>query len=147
MLDLFAIIAVVLPILSLIYLSVKTWKTNVIFRQAINFYKAKDYANAEISFQQLITINYANDLVHLLLGDTLLRQKQLEAAIDRYQEVVKRAPKKVDAYCRLSNALIIDNQRQEAIKLLEKSQKYFQSKRQVNDLKKIQQLLKIIAES
>ncbi|CCH67573.1 hypothetical protein RINTHH_14180 [Richelia intracellularis HH01] len=147
MLDLFAIIAVVLPILSLIYLSVKTWKTNVIFRQAITFYKAKDYANAETYFQQLIAINYTNDLVHLLLGDTLLRQKQLEAAIDKYQEVVKRAPEKVDAYCRLSNALIIQDKRQEAINLLEKSQKYFQSKRQVNDLKKIQQLLKIITES
>lgn len=144
MLDSFAIIAVILPIFSLIYLSIKTWKTNVIFRQAIAFYKAKDYANAETIFRHLTTINYTNDLVHLLLGDTLLRQKQLEAAIDKYKEVIKRAPEKVDAYCRLANALIIQNKQQEAMNLLEKAQKHFQSKRQANDLEKIQQLLQII---
>jgi tetratricopeptide (TPR) repeat protein len=143
-LDSLAAITVISAISALIYFSIRTWKTNDLFQKAIAYYQQKDYQNAEKIFSQVIAINSTNDVVHLLLGDTLMQQKKVDAAIIEYQEVIKRAPKKVDAYLRLANALLIQDRQLEAINILEKSQDFLQSKRQINDLEKIQQLLEKI---
>ena len=140
-LDPLAIIVVVAALSSLIYFSFKTWKNNELFQNAIAFYQQKDSVNAEETFRQLISINSTNDVVHLLLGDTLMQQKKIEDAISKYQEVIERAPKKIDAYLRLANALLLEERQQEAIDVLEKAQDFFQSKRYANELAKLQYIL------
>ena len=143
-LDPLAIIVVVAALSSLIYFSFKTWKSNELFQNAIAFYQQKDYVNAEETFRQLISINSTNDVVHLLLGDTLMQQKKVDDAISKYQEVIERAPKKIDAYLRLANALLLEEKQQEAIDVLEKAQDSFQSKRYANELAQLQDVLQKI---
>ncbi|WP_200817617.1 tetratricopeptide repeat protein [Calothrix rhizosoleniae] len=143
-LDSLAIIIVIFTISSLIYFSIRTWRTNSLFQQGINFYQTKDYQNAEKYFRQVIAINSTNDVVHLLLGDTLMQQQQVEAAISKYEEVINRAPKKIDAHLRLANALLLQNQQKEAIDILKQAEDYFQSKRYVNELARLKEILQKI---
>ncbi|NRB08511.1 MAG: tetratricopeptide repeat protein [Richelia sp.] len=143
-LDPLAIIVVVSALSSLIYFSFRTWKNKELFKTAFAFYQQKDYVNAEETFRQLISINSTNDLVHLLLGDTLMRQKKVDDAICKYKEVIERAPKNIDAYLRLANALLLEEKQQEAIDFLEKAQDYFESKHYANELDKLQYILQKI---
>ncbi len=143
-LDSLAIIIVIFTISSLIYFSIRTWRTNSLFQQGINFYQTKDYQNAEKYFRQVIAINSTNDVVHLLLGDTLMQQQQVEAAINEYEEVIHRAPKKIDAHLRLANALLLQNKQKEAIDILKQAEDYFQSKRYVNELARLKEILQKI---
>lgn len=146
-LDYLAIIIVILILFALVYFSIRTWRTNNLFQQGINYYQQQDYQNAEITFRQVISINSTNDVVHLLLGDTLMQQEQVDAAITEYQEIINRAPKKIDAYLRLANAFLLQNKQQDAINTLDQAQEFFQSKRQVNELAKIQNILQKIKSS
>ena len=131
-------------IFSLIYFSLRTWKTNNLFQQGIEFYQQEDYENAEKAFRQVISINSTNDVVHLLLGDTLMQQNQVEAAINEYEEVIHRAPKKIDAHLRLANALLSQNEQKSAIAILKKAQDFFQSKRYASELARLKDILQKI---
>ncbi|MDJ0620937.1 MAG: tetratricopeptide repeat protein [Calothrix sp. MO_192.B10] len=135
---------VVFTLSMLVYFSIRTWRTNHLFQTGINFYQKKDYQNAEIAFRQVIAINSTNDVVHLLLGDTLMQQKQIEAAITEYQEVINRAPKKIDAHLRLANVLLLQDKQKEAIDILTKAQDFFQSKRYANELARLKDILQKI---
>jgi len=135
---------VILIIFSLVYFSIRTWKTNNLFQQGIEFYRQEDYQNAEKAFRQVISINSTNDVVHLLLGDTLMQQNQVEAAINEYEEVIHRAPKKIDAHLRLANALLLQNEQKSAIAILTKAQDFFQSKRYASELARLKDILQKI---
>ncbi len=139
--SIFAIITVISSIALLGYFSWKTLITSNYFQTGINLFQQKDYQGAEAAFRQVISINSTNDVVHLLLGDTLMKQGKIEEAISEFQEVIRRAPKKVDAYLRLAQALIqLDNQ-PEAISTLQKAKVLFQAQRQTEKAEQIQRLL------
>lgn len=82
------VIIVISSILLLIYFAIKTLRTSNLFQKGIELYQQKDYANAEAIFRQVTSINSTNDVVRLLLGDSLLKQGKVEAAVEKYQEVI-----------------------------------------------------------
>jgi tetratricopeptide (TPR) repeat protein len=125
----------------LIYFAWKTLITSNRFQKGVTLYQEKDYSNAEAAFRQVIAINSTNDVVHLLLGDCLVQQDRLQEAIDEFQDVINRAPKKVDAYLRLSNVLMQQGKASDAVANLEKARDLFQAQRQPQKAEKINQLL------
>ena len=134
------IIIVVSSIVLLIYFAVKTLITSNLFQKGLKFYQEKDYQNAEALFRQVTSINSTNDVVRLLLGDTLLKQAKVEEAIEKYQEVITRAPKKADAYLRLSKIYMQQENQSQAIEYLQKATEVLQ-KRQPDKAAQVKQLL------
>ncbi|MEC4815049.1 MAG: tetratricopeptide repeat protein [Scytonema sp. PMC 1069.18] len=143
-LQLNSIIAISVVIVSLVIIGYFSWKTLIIsdlFQKGLNCYQQEDYKGAEAAFRQVISRNSTNDVVHLLLGDTLMQQSKLDEAIQQFQEVIRRAPKKVDAYLRLSNALMRQEKKQEAIATLQQARDLFQAQRQPQKVDEINRIL------
>jgi tetratricopeptide (TPR) repeat protein len=140
--DFIAIIVVILSIALLAYFSWKTLITSNLFQKGVTLSQQEDYQGAEAVFREVIALNSTNDVVHLLLGDVLIKQGKLEEATQQYQDVIHRAPKKVDAYLRLANAFMRQEKKEEAITTLEQARDIFQAQRQSQKVEKIQQLLK-----
>ncbi|MBP5972369.1 tetratricopeptide repeat protein [Brasilonema sp. CT11] len=136
-----AITAVISSIVLLGYFSWKTLKTSNLFQEAINLYQQEDYKSAEAAFRQVIALNSTNDVVHLLLGDTLIQQGKIEEARQQFQEVIDRAPKKIDAYLRLSNVLMQQEKKGEAIGTLQKAKYLCQAQRQPEKAEQINRIL------
>jgi DNA-binding SARP family transcriptional activator len=74
-----------------------------------------------------------------------MQQSRIQEAIAQFQEVIERAPKKADAYLRLSNALMQQNQTKEAISNLEKARDLLQKQRSTQEAEKITKLLAKLA--
>ncbi|BAZ38953.1 TPR repeat-containing protein [Calothrix sp. NIES-4101] len=125
----------------LIYFAWKTLITSNLYQKGVTLYQKKDYEAAEATFRQVIAINSTNDVVHLLLGDCLMQQDRVKEAMKEFQDVIQRAPKKVDAYLRLSNAFIAQGNKTEAITNLEKSRDLFQIQKQPQQAEQVNQLL------
>ncbi|BAZ26724.1 TPR repeat-containing protein [Kalymmatonema gypsitolerans NIES-4073] len=142
-----AITAVISSIAILGYFSWKTLITSNLFQKGVNLYKQENYKDAEAAFRQMISLNSTNDVVHLLLGDTLMQQGKLEEAIQQFQEVINRAPKKVDAYLRLSNAFMRQEKKAEAISNLEKARELCQAQRQQEKAEQINRILQKISKN
>jgi predicted Zn-dependent protease len=136
-----AIFAVIFSFSLLAYFSWKTLITSNLFQKAVTLYQQKDYGAAEAAFRQVISLNSTNDVVHLLFGDTLMQQGKVEEATQQFQEVIRRAPKKIDAYLRLSNALMQQEKQAEAVTILQQARDLFQAQRQPEKAHKIDQLL------
>lgn len=134
------VVIVLLSISLLIYFAWKTLITANLFQKGLNFYQEKDYENAETVFREVISINSTNDVVRLLLGDSLLKQGKVEEAIDKYQELIAHAPKKADAYLRLSRIYMQQEKQSEAIEYLQKAKELLQ-KRQPEKAEEVNQLL------
>jgi tetratricopeptide (TPR) repeat protein len=137
-----AIIIVIASVSLLAYFSWKTLITSNLFQKGVTLSQQENYKDAEAVFRQVISLNSTNDVVHLLLGDVLLKQGKLEEAVQQYEEVINRAPKKVDAYLRLSNAFMRQEKKDQAIANLQKARDLFQTQRQSQKAEQIQQLLK-----
>ena len=131
---------VVSSIFLLIYFAVKTLRTSNLFQKGLDLYQQKDYKNAEVVFRKVTSINSTNDVVRLLLGDSLLKQEKVAEAIEKYQEVITRAPKKADAYLRLSQIYMQQDNPSEAIKYLQKAKEVLQ-KRQPEKAEEVDRLL------
>lgn len=142
-----AIVIVIASVSLLAYFSWKTLITSNLFQKGVTLSQQENYKDAEAVFRQVISLNSTNDVVHLLLGDVLLKQGKLEEAVQQYQEVINRAPKKVDAYLRLSNAFMRQEKKDQAIASLQKARDLFQTQRQSQKAEQIQQLLKQMEES
>ena len=134
------VIIVLSSITLLIYFAWKTLITSNLFQKGLKFFQEKDYQNAEAVFRKVTSINSTNDVVRLLLGDSLLKQGKVEEAIEKYQEVITRAPKKADAYLRLSRICMEQDKQQEAIQYLGLAKEVLQ-KRQPEKAEEINQLL------
>ena len=117
--DIFAIAIVSSGIVLLIYFAWKTLITSNFYQKGVNLYQQEDFKGAEAAFRRVISINSTNDVVHLLLGDTLMRQSKVEEAVQQFREVILRAPKKVDAYLRLANILMQQDKKVEALSNLQ----------------------------
>ncbi|NES99691.1 MAG: tetratricopeptide repeat protein [Sphaerospermopsis sp. SIO1G2] len=139
--NIIAIIAVITAMAVLGYLSWKTLITANLFQKGINLFKEKDYAGAEAAFRQVIAINSTNDVVRLLLGDLLNHQGQIEEAKELFTYVINRSPKNADAYLRLANILLLENDNEEAIKNLQTSKALFQKQRQPQKVETIDKIL------
>jgi TolA-binding protein len=139
--DILAIIVVAIGIFLLIYFAGKTLITANLFQQGVNLSQQKDYLGAEAAFRKVININSTNDVVRLFLGDVLKAQDKMAEATELYQEVIQRSPKNPDAYLRLANILMQQNQQEEATINLRKSQELFQKQRQPQKAAKISQVL------
>jgi TolA-binding protein len=139
--DILAIVVVAIGILLLIYFAGKTLITANLFQQGVNLSQQKDYPGAEAAFRKVININSTNDVVRLFLGDVLKAQDKMTEATELYQEVIKRSPKNPDAYLRLANILMQQNQQEEATINLRKSQELFQKQRQPQKAERIAHLL------
>jgi predicted Zn-dependent protease len=138
----FATAVVVFSIVLLIYFAWKTLITSNFYQKGVTHYQQEDFKGAEAAFRQVIAINSTNDVVRLLLGDTLMKQSKVEAAISQFQEVIDRAPKKVDAYVRLANAYMQQEKKQEAKKTLQKAKELFQTQRNPQKVEQIEKVLK-----
>ncbi|MGH1393598.1 MAG: tetratricopeptide repeat protein [Trichormus sp.] len=139
--NILAIIVVVIAVCLLIYFAVKTLITANLFQKGVNLYQQKDYPGAEAAFRQVIKINSTNDVVRLFLGDVLKAQDKMTEATELYQEVIARSPKNPEAYLRLANILMQQNQQEAATINLKKSQELFQKQRQPQKAAKINQVL------
>lgn len=95
----FAVFAVISSLALLGYFSWKTLITANLFQKGVTLYQQENYKNAEAAFRQVIAINSTNDVVHLLLGDTLMQQGRVEEATQQFQDVINRAPKKSMLIC------------------------------------------------
>ncbi|MBR8835348.1 MAG: tetratricopeptide repeat protein [Stigonema ocellatum SAG 48.90 = DSM 106950] len=142
--NIIAIVLVLFSISILIYFAWKTLITSNYFQKGIVLYEEKNYEGAEAVFRKVISLNSTNDVVHLLLGDTLIQQGKLEEATQQFQEVIRRAPKKVDAYLRLSNTLIQQKKKEEAIATMQQARDLFIAQRQPQQAEQIQRLLEKI---
>ena len=136
-------VIVISSISLLIYFAWKTLRTSNLFQKGLDLYQQKDYENAEAVFRQVTSINVSNDVVRLLLGDSLLRQGKVEKAIEKYKEVIVRAPKKADAYLRLSRIYMQQDKQSEAIEYLKQAKEVLQ-KRQPEKAEEVSQLLEKI---
>ncbi len=134
------IIIVTSSISLLIYFAVKTLITSNLFQKGLELYQNKDYENAEAVFRKVTSINSTNDVVRLLLADTLLKQEKVAEAIEKYQEVITRAPKKADAYLRLARIYMQQEKQSVAIEYLQKAKEVLQ-KRQPEKAEEVNQLL------
>jgi tetratricopeptide (TPR) repeat protein len=141
------ITTVTVILLLLIYFARKTIITNNYYQKGLIQYQQKNYPAAESEFRQVIAINKTNDVVHLLLGDTLMQQDKIQEAIAQFQEVIQRAPKKADAYLRLSNALMQQNRTKDAITNLETARDLLQKQRSTQEADKITKLLEKLAQT
>ncbi|KAF3887946.1 MULTISPECIES: tetratricopeptide repeat protein [Nostocales] len=137
----FAVFAVISSLALLGYFSWKTLITANLFQKGVTLYQQENYKNAEAAFRQVIAINSTNDVVHLLLGDTLMQQGRVEEATQQFQDVINRAPKKVDAYLRLSNALMRLERKESAIATLEQARDLLQAQRQSQKLAEVNRIL------
>ncbi|BAZ05917.1 tetratricopeptide repeat protein [Calothrix sp. NIES-3974] len=137
----FAIASVFVSAVLLIYFAWRTIVTANWYKKGVDFYQAEDYEAAETAFRNCIAMNSTNDAVHLLLGDTLMRQGKVEDAIAQFQEVIRRAPKRADAYLRLSNAYMRQEQRAAAIEQLELARNILRKQRQINEAARVSRLL------
>lgn len=144
--NIIAIGLVVTSIGILIYLAWKTLITANLFQKGIDLFKTKDYAGAEAAFRQVIAINSTNDIVRLLLGDLLNHKGQIEEAKELFTDVINRSPKNADAYLRLANILLIEENKPEAIKNLQTSKSLFQKQRQPQKVETIDKILQDISD-
>ncbi len=118
--------------------------TSSIYKRGVKLYQEKDYKAAESAFRQVIARHPSNDVVRLLLGDTLIQQDRVEEAIAQFKELVDRAPKNVDARLRLGMALIQQGKFEEATSTLEKARDLFKRQRQNQQADAVEQLLQQI---
>jgi TolA-binding protein len=139
--DIIAIFVVIAGLVILGYLSIKTLITSNLFQKGINFYQTKDYENAEIVFRKVIAINSTNDMVRLLLGDILNYKGQIPEAKALFCEVIDSSPKNPDAYLRLANILMQEQQETEAKSNLVQAKELLQKQRQPERAKKVSLLL------
>jgi TolA-binding protein len=139
--DIIAISVVIAGLVILGYLSIKTLITSNLFQKGINFYQTKDYENAEIVFRKIIAINSTNDMVRLLLGDILNQQGQIPEAKALFCEVIDSSPKNPDAYLRLANILMQEQQETAAKANLLQAKELLQKQRQPERAKKVSLLL------
>ena len=144
--NIFAIGLVVGSITLLIYFAIRTLITSNRFQKGIDLYQQQDYQGAEAAFRRVIAINSTNDVVHLFLGDSLMKQGKVTEAITEFKEIINRAPKKAEAYLRLSNALMEEEKKEEAVVNLKKAQELLQAQRQPEKAKKVEQLLQKISQ-
>ncbi|MEA5578951.1 tetratricopeptide repeat protein [Anabaena sp. UHCC 0451] len=142
--NIFAILLVITGIGFLIYFAVKTLITSNLFQKGITLFQAKEYAGAEAAFRQVIAINSTNDVVRLLLGDLLNQQGKTEEAKELFNYVITRSSKNADAYVRLANILLLQNNQQEAVKNLQTAKDLFQKQRQPQKAETITKILKDI---
>ncbi|MBE9201261.1 MULTISPECIES: tetratricopeptide repeat protein [unclassified Nodularia (in: cyanobacteria)] len=146
--DIFAIVPVVIAMTILGYFSWKTLVTSNYFQKGVKLYEQKDYPGAEAAFRKVISINSTNDVVRLLLGDILKEQGNVKGATELYQEVISSSPKNPDAYLRLANFFIAENQPEKAKDNLEQAKALLQKQRQPERAAKVSHLLaKITAKS
>lgn len=142
--NIIAIFIVAVSIGFLIYFAVKTLRTSNLFQKGVNLFQAKDYAGAEAAFRQVIAINSTNDVVRLLLGDLLNHQGKIEEAKEVFSDVITRSPKNPDAYLRLANIQLLQDEKAEALKNLQTSKSLFQKQRQPQKAATIEKILKDI---
>ncbi|QYX34355.1 tetratricopeptide repeat protein [Sphaerospermopsis torques-reginae] len=142
--NIIAISLVTVSIGFLIYFAVKTLITSNLFQKGVNLFQAKDYAGAEAAFRQVIAINSTNDVVRLLLGDLLNHQGKIEEAKEVFNDVITRSPKNPDAYLRLANIQLLQDEKAEALQNLQTSKALFQKQRQPQKAATIEKILKEI---
>jgi len=142
--NIIAISSVTVSISFLIYFAVKTLITSNLFQKGVNLFQAKDYAGAEAAFRQVIAINSTNDVVRLLLGDLLNHQGKIEEAKEVFNDVITRSPKNPDAYLRLANIQLLQDEKAEALQNLQTSKALFQKQRQPQKAATIEKILKDI---
>ena len=119
--------------------------TSNIYKQGVKIYQDKDYKGAEAAFRQVISRHPSNDLVRLLLGDSLMQQEKLEDAKAVFQELSDRAPKNVDARLRLGIALVKLGKLDEAVSVLEAARDLLKAQRNPQKAESVEQLLQQIA--
>lgn len=144
--DLSAITVVVASTCLLAYFSWKTLITSNSFQKGVKLYQQKDYPGAEAAFREVIAINTTNDVVRLLLGDTLMQQDKLDEATEIFTSVTRSSPKNPDAYLRLAQALIEQEKPQEAIPNLKQARDLFQKQRKPEKAAQISEFLQKIGE-
>jgi len=125
----------------LVYFLWKTIITSDSYQQGVNLYQQQDYSGAEAAFRQVIAMNSTNDMVRLLLGDSLLQQNKLEEASQIFQDVIANSPKNVDAYLRLAKVLMQQEKREAAISTLQQVRDLFQTQRNPEKAAQIEQIL------
>ncbi|MBD2662890.1 tetratricopeptide TPR_2 repeat protein [Richelia sinica FACHB-800] len=139
--NIIAIGVVSASVILLVYFAVKTLITANLFQQGTNLYQAEDYQGAEAAFRKVIAINSTNDVVRLLLGDTLSKQGNHTEAIALFREVINRSPKNPQAYLRLANILMQQEQTEEAQINLKQARDLLMKQRQPETAKRLSVLL------
>ena len=119
--------------------------TSNIYKQGVKIYQDKDYKGAEAAFRQVISRHPSNDVVRLLLGDSLIQQDKLEDARAVFQELSDRAPKNVDARLRLGMALVKLGKLDEAVSVLEAARDLLKAQSNPQKAESVEQLLQQIA--
>ncbi|MEB3179392.1 MAG: tetratricopeptide repeat protein [Nostocaceae cyanobacterium] len=128
-------------LITLVYFLWKTIITSDSYQQGVNLYQQQDYSGAEAAFRKVIAMNSTNDMVRLLLGDSLLQQNKLEEASQIFQDVIANSPKNVDAYLRLAKVLMQQEKREAAISTLQQARDLFQTQRNPEKAAQIEQIL------
>ena len=142
--DIFAIIPVAIALTILGYFSWKTLVTLNSFQKGVKLYEQKDYTGAEAAFRKVISNNSTNDVVRLLLGDIIKEKGNVKEATELYQEVIRRSPKNPDAYLRIANIFMEENQPEKAKENLEQAKALLQKQRQPERAQKVSHLLEKI---
>jgi TolA-binding protein len=119
--------------------------TSNIYKQGVKLYQEKNYKGAEAAFRLVISRHPSNDVVRLLLGDSLMQQDKLEDARAVFQELSDRAPKNVDTRLRLGMALVKLGKLDEAVSVLEAARDLLKAQRNPQKAESVEQLLQQIA--
>jgi TolA-binding protein len=142
------LIAAVVVVASLIALAYFVWEgvtMSSLYDRGVKLYQEKDYKNAESVFSKVLSRHPSNDIARLLLGESLMQQNKLAAAVVEFTTLISRAPKNAEASVRLATALVKLEKLEDATLALEKAKDLFKSQRNEQKSEQIEQLLQSMA--
>lgn len=128
--------------ISLTILAFFLWKTLItsnLFGKGMKLYEQKDYPGAESAFRQVIAQNRNNDMVRLLLGNTLMQQGKLDEASLVFRQLMNDSPKNVDAYLGMGEVLFKQSKVEEAISIFQTARNLY--KAESPEQKRLDQLI------
>ncbi len=144
------LIAAVVVAASLIALAFFVWEgvtMSSLYDRGVKLYQEKDYKNTESVFINVLSRHPSNDIARLLLGESLMQQNKLAAAVAQFTTLISRAPKNAEAQVRLATAFMKLEKLEDATLSLEKARDLFKSQRNEQKSEQIEQLLQSISAS
>ena len=146
--DLFSILAALVVTGAVGFIAVflyNSFRISRLFQKGVDLYQARDYDQAEVTFRAVSEQQKSNDVVLILLGNTLIKQGKLTEANQILTDLIDRSPKVADAYLSLANLELKQEQKSQAIVYLQKAQTLLQAQRNPEKAAKIQRLIQELA--
>ncbi|MEZ0326141.1 MAG: tetratricopeptide repeat protein [Fimbriimonas sp.] len=85
------------------------------YQRALECHASGDQAGTIKYLMQMCCTSSADAMLHLRVGDSFLRDRDYEAAIEEYRKALEAAPDHSNAHCRLGTALLAADRASESV--------------------------------